>query len=325
MEFGVIIVCSEKDFFLAEGCLASVKYFMPDVEVCLLIDGNPDYKKVQQKYNCKIIQKKDVANDYLRENSFGWGITKMISFWESPFDKFLLLDADTCIWGDLRKKISWNNNDMIIDQPQYQYDEKSINTWFFDTQKLYQIDPAFDPIKFSGRYFCTGMMFSKKNIFPVEWYKQLLEAAKVDPSLFINLGEMGMLNYMIFKSVSKGKLNVLSVPLQHICADYSKKHTKQTFPFKKKKPYVIDEYVIHYVGDWKPYMTNQISYHEPMTFFRKEFHKKVNPELTEREIIKKMKSEDKVYEKKVSFLDRSKYLFRYMFNPMYTKFKKVLD
>jgi hypothetical protein len=38
---------------------------------------------------------------FLREKSFGWGKTKMIAFWESPWQNFLVLDADTNVWGNI--------------------------------------------------------------------------------------------------------------------------------------------------------------------------------------------------------------------------------
>ena len=40
--FGIIVVTTKDDFIYAKGCCASVKYFMPDVPLCLLVDGEFD-------------------------------------------------------------------------------------------------------------------------------------------------------------------------------------------------------------------------------------------------------------------------------------------
>jgi hypothetical protein len=67
MSFGVIIICSDSDMALAKGCLASVNYFMPGVDVCLLIDGDPDTSKMEEVYGVKVLKKKDIKNDFLRK------------------------------------------------------------------------------------------------------------------------------------------------------------------------------------------------------------------------------------------------------------------
>ena len=58
MGFGVVIICSDKDFSLAQGCLASVNYFMPGIEACLLLDGNVDTSIAEKTYSCKVLRKK---------------------------------------------------------------------------------------------------------------------------------------------------------------------------------------------------------------------------------------------------------------------------
>jgi len=294
MDFGVVIVCSEKDFGFAKGCLASVKYFMPEVEVCLLIDGNPDTKKLEEYYQVKILKKENIKNDFLRNNSFGFGITKMIAFWESPFEQFLVLDADICVWGDLRFAADFNNYDMIIDQPQYSYDSHGINTWFLDTTRLSSLDKDFKPEAYSNNYFCTGVFFTKKNVFPLEWYESLYEFSKSEPNVF-KFGEMGMLNYMIFKSSEQGRLKFKNQHIQYICPDFDKAETANLFPFKENKPIIKEALAIHYNGNRKPYLANDLSYHQPLTFFRALYYKQVHPELTGEEIKKIMAREDFPY------------------------------
>lgn len=315
MNFGIIIVCSTKDFFLAQGCLASVKYFMPDVDVCLLIDGEVDTKSVEEHYKCKVIRRKDIQDDFLRKNSFGWGITKMNAFWESPFEQFLLLDADICVWGNILEKLETNRYDLIVDQPQYSFDNEGINKWFFDTTQLKNIDGVFRPEDFDRNYFCTGIFYSRKGVFNLEWYKELFEYSKVYPDLF-KFGEMGMLNYMIFKSVSVGRLKVLNTYIQHICPDYHSSFTAELFPFKNEMPCVTEPMVIHYNGNRKPYQKNLLCYHEPMTYFRRKFYRQTFPKMTEDEINAKLRLEDRHYEPKVTIKQRVKNIVRPFIKPL---------
>jgi len=158
--FGVIILCNKNDFIFAKGCCASVKYFMPDVPLCLLIDGDFDIGSFPDDYNPIILRKDNINDEFLKENSFGWGITRMIAFWESPFDSFLLLDADTNVWGDIRKLCDLNKYDVVIDKPLYKYDEESINKWFFNTSKINHYFPDFDYKNYD--YVCPAVIFAKK-------------------------------------------------------------------------------------------------------------------------------------------------------------------
>jgi hypothetical protein len=315
MSFGIIIVCSNKDFSLAKGCLASVKYFMPDVDVCLLIDGDVDTTIVEKAYKCTIIKRSDIQNKFLKENSFGWGITKMNAFWESPFDEFILLDADICVWGNILEKFERDQYDMIVDQPQYGFDNEAINKWFFDTSMLSGIDPIFKPEDYCKKYFCTGIFYSKKEVFDLKWYQELFEYSIQRKDLF-KFGEMGMLNYMIFKSVEQRKLNVANKYIQHICPDFERSYSAELFPFKNGMPSVGESMVIHYNGNRKPYLKNRLSYHEPMTFFRSYFYQKTNPELTDLEINAILRTEDKSFEPKVSLKQRAKNIIRPFVKPL---------
>jgi hypothetical protein len=323
MSFGVVIICSDKDFSLAQGCLASVNYFMPGIETCLLLDGNTDTLLAENIYGCKVLKKKDIKNEWLRENSFGWSITKMIALWESPFENFLLLDADICVWGDIIKNVDWGNYDVVIDQPLYTYKEKDINEWFFDTGRLRELDKKFNPVDFGDRYCCPGVYFFKRGCLELEWYKELTRLNKGNEVLF-KYGDMGMFNYMIFKSFQDGRLKLTNHPIQHICPDFKKEETRKMFPFINGQPFVKQPKAIHYNGDWKPYLKNILSYHQPMTYFRELYYKNAYPGLTKKEIRKVMLKEDAVYEKKKTAKEKFKDLIRPFVKPLYVQVKRLL-
>lgn len=323
MSFGVVIICSDKDFSLAQGCLASVSYFMPGTETCLLLDGNSDTLLAERTYGCRVLKKKDIKNEWLRENSFGWSITKMIALWESPFENFLLLDADICVWGDIIKDMDWGNYDVVIDQPLYTYKVEDINTWFFDTKRLHEIDKGFNPEDFGNRYCCPGVYFFKRGCLDLEWYKKLTLLNKGDDALF-KYGDMGMFNYMVLKSLQEGKLTVKNFPIQHICPDFQKSETKKMFPFADGKPLIKQARAIHYNGDWKPYMKNNLTYHQPMTYFRELYYRTAIPELTKKEIKKIMLREDIVFEKKKTNKEKFKDFVRPFAKPLYEQVKRLL-
>src|SRR5687768_16946542 len=133
-DFGVVVVCSKNDYLFTKGCCASIRYFMGDVPICLVVDGDFSVESVRKTYNTQVLYRKNVKNDFLRNKSYGWGITKMIAFWESPFEHFLLIDSDIVLWGDMRKYANFKDFDLIIDKPLSKYSQKDVCLYFFETE-----------------------------------------------------------------------------------------------------------------------------------------------------------------------------------------------
>lgn len=98
-DFGIIVACAPHDYRLAKGTCASIRHFLGDVPICLLIDGDFPVTDLQRAYGVRVLPRSNVRNPELRRRSFGWGLTKMVSFWESPWEYFLFLDVDTVVWG----------------------------------------------------------------------------------------------------------------------------------------------------------------------------------------------------------------------------------
>jgi len=97
-DFGVIIACWKGDAHYALGCYASIRFFMPNTPVCFLYDGDLLPPVIAAIPEVQYITRLTVKNRHLKERSFGPGFTKMVAFFESPFETFLYLDADTTVW-----------------------------------------------------------------------------------------------------------------------------------------------------------------------------------------------------------------------------------
>jgi len=271
-DFGIIIACCDQDYYLVKGCCASIRHFLGDVPICLIIDGDFSVDSLKQAYGVQTITPKTVQSDVLRKRSFGWGITKMIAFWESPWEKFLFLDSDTMVWGNVLKYGNFDDFDLIIDKPNYTYSDEAIEEYFFHVQNLEQHFSNFDWRKHRSDYFCTGTYFARRNIFPLEQYIEMLDFVEEYPNVFSFGGEMSFLNLMMFQGADEGKLRLNQVDMQVLGQDFSVEDLKSRFPIRKSGPVVQndDAYVIHWAGP-KPWLFTSKTYSEPMTFFRQQF------------------------------------------------------
>jgi hypothetical protein len=318
MSFGVVIICCTSDYPFAQGCLASVRTFMPGVPICLLVDGTVDTSAEESLEGVSVLRREGVQSEALRKKSFGWAVSKMVAFWESPFERFLLLDADTCVWGDVRAELKWDpDEDMVIDQPLYRFDGPAIDTYLFSRTGISKFDPEFDVERYADRYFCPGVLAARRGIFDLDWYLQLLDLSQRGDTVlrrkarfwlkdFRHLlnksiletpgffGDMGLLNYMIFKSIAQGRLKVASRPIQHLTPDFSRAETARRFSIVDGIPQVSERRVLHFCGAWcKPYSLNHLGYSEPMTHFRRQHGRAIHPELSEAELNSRIHAEDR--------------------------------
>lgn len=147
-DFGVVISCYKRDYMFAKACCASVRQFLGNVPLCLLVDGDFPVDDMKRTYNVQTLYRSEIKDPFLREKSFGWGLSKMVLFWESPFERFVYLDADIVVWGNILEKMLPKDSewDFIADYPaavesSNQSDqveenviEEGISHYFFDTK-----------------------------------------------------------------------------------------------------------------------------------------------------------------------------------------------
>jgi hypothetical protein len=283
-DFGVIICTCKFDYFLAKGCCASVRRFLPDAPITLFVDDDLDPSPLCKAYGASVMYRRDVKDPFLREVNRGWGLPKMTLFWESPYERFLYLDCDTVLWGDVvgahGGAMDW---DMVIDVGDKEGRPwrpgsgtlEMVNSEYFDTGVMSATYPQFTWQRYVDQLFCTGTYFARRGIFQLEEYKQVLETGRKTPGLSAS-AEMGMLNYMIFNGVEHGGLKVERRPMQMVSDFYCEQYSREWFRLGAEGPVVLPEHtqVVHFT-DPKP-ISGWKCFHEPMTYFRLEAARQIN-------------------------------------------------
>lgn len=291
-DFGVIIVCYAGDVHLARGCCASIRHFLGDVPICLIVDGDVDVDDFVRAYGVQVIRQTDFADRALRETCFGWGRTKMIAHWEAPWPTFLLVDADTVLWGDIRRHARFDQFEMITDRhiadsfpgahnalalASFLGEAATLDTlrkrrhvtkWFYDVAMLGEIEPEIDWEATVERLFCTGAYFSRRGALNRERFLHLVALARQWPGLF-SRGEMGVHNALALNSAIR--IDQRS-DMHQLVYMSSAEELARRFPVGPEGPLVSDEaVVIHWAGGMKPTLDGRLAYSEPMNFFRRKF------------------------------------------------------
>lgn len=264
-EIGFSVACHLGDVPLLRGCLASIKYFAPDAPICLMIDGDFDSRPFEKRYGVSCIRRRDVRHPDLRKWSFGPGITKMVAFWEAPFERIFHVDADAVLWGDVRRNLPDGDWDVVFNEPHEEINEFIQRTQYFDPQLIFEHIKPF-PWQ-DNPYFQAGVVCVKRGALDIQEYLKMLEGQRKNPDIFINM-DQGILNILVFRAAKSGRLRALSAHLQSVVPVLSKGELKSRFQVQNGKPVPRNQStVVHWAGP-KPYTTNSSVFSLPMDYFR---------------------------------------------------------
>ena len=264
-EFGIVIPTYIGDIQLTKALLASIKMFCPDVPICIIRDGDFDISSLIKTYNIThVITKETTKNQFLKDKCFKSIYSKMVAFWEGPFEKFLCLDADCVLWGDIVQKIKSFDADFIYNNPHEDYAEFKIKKYYFDFDKLFNYLPAFS---WRGcHFFNAGVFVSKKKLLSIEELEYMYNLWKNDNKIIFR--DQGILNYKVFYEKEHNNIKTLEMPLQCVVGVFSKNDLEEMFKFKNDTPQVESPIILHWAGN-KPHFRQNDTYNYPMIYFRK--------------------------------------------------------
>ncbi|MBU6148955.1 MAG: glycosyltransferase [Verrucomicrobia bacterium] len=256
---GISMACHRGHLPFLPACLTSIRKWIPEIPITIFLDGIEIDKNILKKFHLEPFPRKKVKSKWLREHSFGFGLTKMIGFWEAPFERVFHLDVDTIMWGDVRKnfpKITW---DVLHNEPHEIITPKIQKEQYFCTKTLEKELPDF--LLKNKPFFNSGVICIKKNVLNLDFYIKLLELQKKNQGK-IGPGEQGILNLLVFKGEDMGELKTASTHLQTVVPVCEreillKKFQSQNIPT-----------VFHWAGK-KPWVLNPGHFPEPMHLFRR--------------------------------------------------------
>jgi hypothetical protein len=268
-EFGVVMAVSPRHLHWAKGACASVRYFMDDTPICLLLDGEADVRIFQRTYGVSIVRRADIERAEPGTFRFGSTRAKHAALWYAPFETYLLLDADTVVWGDLRTHARFDRSDFILDRPIG--DPELVRLYVCDPELVGADLPGEHVRENSTRYVNTGAYFGRREILERERYLELLAYQRAHPGAFF--ADQGLFNLLVFGAEHDGLVRVEQRELQVLTGHTAYEDVAERFVFDRGQPRVEgDAVVLHWAGSPKPRVRQGSRDHfEPMTFFRREF------------------------------------------------------
>lgn len=254
---------------------------MGDTPICVILDGGEFPRDLRDTYDITVVLAGDVEHRALRDLSFGSLRVKNTVLWASPFARFLLIDADTVVWGDMRRYADFERYDFVLDRGNSGADDY-VRRWFMDIDAVSRHFPEFDARGHAHRFVNTGAWFGRRDLLDLDRYLELVRFSLAHPGVFY--ADQGLLNFMVFSAADSGALRLGQEDLQVTTGDTTREEVVRRFSFVGGRPRVAgDPAVLHWAGSAKPRVRERDrDYFLPMTFFRLEYRRAMRPDGSSR-------------------------------------------
>ena len=164
----VVVCCNRKDVFLARICIASIRYYYPDIDIELVKDpGNGTFNthELEKYFGVHVVD--------LGIPKLGWGASKIHYLAKVPEGKkILLIDADIVFISPFLERLKevisshdWVVNYEVVQDPC----DAFIAETYYDFFKIIEAYPKFTYPGFvfnTGQLFITGGPVSREQLEP---------------------------------------------------------------------------------------------------------------------------------------------------------------
>ena len=202
----VFINTYKYDFHFAKICIASIRYWYPDIPVFLIRDekeGSFDTLYTEKVWNVKVMD--------ISRKKFGWGYGKLEVLFSEKKETFLVIDADTVITGPVIDVANNVDADFIVDKEEQP--AKRFNEIYYNLERINELDNEF---VYPGYSFNSGQWFGTSSVIKREDFNKTLNWTEPpvtrDKNIVVN-NDQGHLNFIIHSFEQLKKISVARIKL----------------------------------------------------------------------------------------------------------------
>lgn len=262
----VLIVCFKKDVFLLRPCVASVRYWYPDIDIYILKDkkqGDFDTTEIEECFNVKVFKSK--------REIWGWGWAKIAPFIHDGNDRFLVLDSDTVLLGPVLDKLNQYKEDYIVTGVEIEDPESTvINRHYLDVKKVREFNPGY---VYPGYGFNSGQMVVSAGRLNEKDFEEVLvfgdDITCKYPGV-LKYNDQGVLNYVVAAAAQR---NIVTVRHENFWIWPGRPETQQ-ISLEGIKARIGTPYILHWAGV-KPVNPKRYIRYDLLQFYENEYYKAV--------------------------------------------------
>lgn len=200
------------DFHLAKICIASIRYWYPDIPIYLIKDekdGTFDTSHAQKIWNVKTLD--------IPRKKFGWGYGKLETLFLDDRETFFVIDADAVLTGPVIDVARNIDADFIVDTEQQP--AKRFKEIYYDLDRINELDKE---LVYPGYSFNSGQWFGSSSLIRRQDFNKTLDwdepPVSKDNTIVVN-NDQGHLNYIIhsfeqLKRISVARIKLMIWPVE---------------------------------------------------------------------------------------------------------------
>lgn len=186
---------------LTRICVASIRYFYPDIPIRILAGDT-----LQAGLAEELKRHWNVDLHPLPGGDYGSGFVKLEPLFGPPGERFLLIDVDTAFAGNVLDLAEQCDAPFIVDDEMLP--DADLKRLYYDWEKLAAVDPdVLKPVHAfnTGQWVGTAGVLTRADFDPlVEW---TMPRRLRYPAMFMT-GDQGILNYVLIRKQAREGLNV---------------------------------------------------------------------------------------------------------------------
>ncbi|MBN9483383.1 MAG: hypothetical protein BGO70_12950 [Bacteroidetes bacterium 43-93] len=273
MNIKVVVTVNIGDAWFCNICIASIRYYYPDVEILILKDelkGSFSTQELETYWNVKRM-------DY-PPNRFGWGSAKFFLLKDPALEGqfFLLLDSDIVFTGRVLDKLlpMTGKYDFIISP---EYDDNPYTDWatrtYFDVRKT---EIEYPDYKYPGYFFNSGQLLMKAGKLSKEEMELFMDFDNYPYWTRLKdfpMPDQSMVNFLFAVSANKGRARVGAEYQYMIWSEspqYEGKISIDDIKDGNKYPQLM-----HWAGALRMPYLNAMSHKNLLIFFEKYYYSKI--------------------------------------------------
>ena len=197
----IYIAACARDARFTRICIASIRYFYPDVSIKLLAGDI-----IQSGLAAEVKKFWNVDLAILPIGDYGWGMVKLEPLFGPPGQRFMVVDVDTVFTGKVLDLRAQSDAPFFVDDEQLS--DVDFARLYYDWHKLRKIDPN---VQSATRAFNVGQWFGTAGVVKREefdpWVEWTLPRRLRYPELFMG-GDQGICNYVILQREALAGLRI---------------------------------------------------------------------------------------------------------------------
>jgi hypothetical protein len=268
-DFCIYIATYRGDFHYTKALCASIRYFCDDVPIVIFQDGNFSLDRLKTLGNIHEFDPNSVPPP-AREITGNY--SKLKALFSESYERFLYLDADTVLVGDVRE-LPYQDYDFFVSPRRSHLDnlekQRRLYPHYYDYQKILEYDPEYSLEQMT--LFTSGNFFGRAGRLPLEPIVEEYRYQRRTPmDQWILRNDMGLLNYFINRRAQMGEVTMggqaFAVMANKSMVEYFPDLTLDTVLNRQFK----HGYVIHFPGPTRRLWLYQHTFGDvPATFYRR--------------------------------------------------------